>query len=79
MICVQLAEKGTQDRRLARSHLSGQGNKSCPIVNPVQKVGKGFPVILAQEDKSGVGGQIKRLFPEAIKFEVHQKIPPDTP
>jgi hypothetical protein len=52
-----------------------QGNKSDPIVNPVQKVGKGFPVVLAREDKARAGGQITRFFPEAIKFEVHQRVP----
>jgi hypothetical protein len=35
-------------------------------------------MVLAQEDKTGVGGQGKRLFPEAIKVEVHQKLPLDT-
>ena len=75
MIGIKLAEECTQDRRFPRSHLSRQGNKSCPIVNPVQQVGKGFPVVLAQEDKAWVGGQVKRLFAEAIKVEVHRRVP----
>jgi hypothetical protein len=40
-------------------------------------VRKGFLVGFAQKDKAGVWGQVKRLFPEAIKVEVHQNIPPD--
>jgi hypothetical protein len=35
-------------------------------------------MMLAQEDKPGVGGQVKRLFPEDIIVEVHQKKPLDT-
>ena len=75
MIWAKLAEEGPQDRRFPRTHLPGQYDESGPIVDSVQKVGKGFPVVLAQKDKAGVGGQVKRLFPEAIKIEVHQKLP----
>ena len=71
MICVKLAEKRTQDRCFPRSHLSRQGNESYTIVNAVQKVCKGLPVVLAQKDKAGIRGQVKRFFPEAMKVEVH--------
>jgi hypothetical protein len=35
---------------------------------------KGFLVGLAQENKAGVRGQVKRLLPEAMEVKVHQKI-----
>ena len=59
MICVQLAEEGTQDCCFPRSHLARQGDKSRPVVNPVQQVCKGFPVVLAQEDKARSGVRLK--------------------
>ena len=40
-------------------------------------MGEGFPVVFAQKNKSGIGGQAKRFFPETVKFEVHQRIPRD--
>jgi hypothetical protein len=76
-ICVKLAQECTQDRRFPRSHFSRQRNESYPVVNTVQKVCERFPVVLAQEDKAGVRGQIKGFFPEAMKVEVHQKTLPD--
>jgi hypothetical protein len=36
---------------------------------------KRFPVAPAHEEKAGVRGQAKRLFPEAMKVEVHQTLP----
>jgi hypothetical protein len=30
----------------------------------------------AHEEKAGVRGQAKRLFPEPMKVEVHQTLPP---
>jgi hypothetical protein len=36
-------------------------------------VGKSFPVILAEVDKARVRGQIKGLFLQAIKVEIHSK------
>jgi hypothetical protein len=38
-------------------------------------VGKRFPVSLAQKDKARIRSQVKRDFPKAVKFEVHQKTP----
>jgi hypothetical protein len=35
-------------------------------------------MVLAQENKPGVRGQVKRLFPQDIIVEVHQKKPLDT-
>ena len=71
VIGVQLAEEGAQDGGLARSHFADQGDEPGAVVDAVEKVGKGFLVGLAQEDKTRVGGQIKRLFPEAVKVEVY--------
>jgi hypothetical protein len=45
------------------------------MINPVQKVCKGFSVRFTQEDKPGIRGQVKRFFPETIEVEVHQRIP----
>jgi hypothetical protein len=78
LICVKLAEECPQDSCLPRSDLSCQGNESYTIVNAVQKVCKGFFVVLAQEDKTGVRSQVERFFSEAMKVKVHQKIPLDT-
>jgi len=39
---------------------------------------KGFFVVFTQEDKTRVRSQVERFFSEAMKFEVHQKIPLDT-
>jgi hypothetical protein len=78
MICIKLVEKGTQNSCLPRSHFSRQGNESTTAVDAVQKMCKGFLVVLAQKDKAGVGGQVKRLFLEAVKVEVHQSTPLNT-
>jgi hypothetical protein len=74
MIRVQLAKEGTQDRRLSRSHRSRQGNEADAIVNAVKEVCKRFPVAPAHEEKTGVRGQTKRLFPETMKVEVHHPL-----
>ena len=72
MIRIKLIEEGPQDRCFPRSHLSRQDNKSHTIVNAVEKMCEGLPVVLAQEDEAGVGSQIKRFFPKAMKLEVHK-------
>jgi hypothetical protein len=36
-------------------------------------VGKSFPVVVAEEDKARVRGQVKGLFPETIKVEIYGK------
>ena len=79
MICVKLTEESTQDRCLPGAHFSREGNESYAIVNAVQKVCKGFPMVLAQKDKPGVGSETKRLFAEAMKVEVHLELPLESP
>jgi hypothetical protein len=75
MIRVQLGKEGAQDRRLSRSHRSRQGNEPDAIVNAVQEVCKRFPMAPAHEEKAGVRGQTKRLFPETMKIEIHHMYP----
>jgi hypothetical protein len=75
MIRVEMAQEGTQNRGFARSNLSCNSDESHAILDAVQKVGKRFPVGLAEKDEARIGSQVKRVFPKAVKFEVHQKIP----
>ena len=44
-------------------------------MNAVEKMCKGFLMRFAQEDKAGVRGQVKGLFPKAMEVKVHQNIP----
>jgi hypothetical protein len=74
-VSVKLAEEGTQDRRLSRSHRSRQGNETDAIVNAVQEVCECFPMTPAHKEKAGVRGQAERLFPEAMKIEIHHMLP----
>jgi hypothetical protein len=36
-------------------------------------------MVLAEKDEPGVGGQTKRFFSEAMKVEVHLKLPLESP
>jgi hypothetical protein len=74
MICVELAEKRTQDRCFARSHFSCQTDESYMLMNAVEKMCESFLMRFAQKDEAGVGSQVKRFFPKTIEIEIHQKI-----
>src|SRR4030042_1111877 len=75
MFRIKVTEECPQNCCFARSHLSCQGNESYTMVDAIKKVCKCLFMVFAQEDKTGVWGQVKRFFPEAMKIKVHRMIP----
>jgi len=53
MLRVELAEQGAQKRGLPRPHLSGKQDEPRAVVYAVQEMGKGLPVVFAQEEQNG--------------------------
>ena len=66
-----LIQEGGQDHRLAHTHRAGESDQSCPLLNPVDEPGQGFPVTLGQVEVPGVRGQVEGLFVQAEERHIH--------
>ena len=68
---VKLTQEGSEYGRLPRTDLAGQFYEAGMVVDAVEKMCKGLPVVFAEKNEAGVGGNGKRLFLEAIKGTIH--------
>ena len=71
MVVVQLVEEGPDDSGLSGTHLPGQLDEAGPVRHAVEEMGKGLPVILAEEYELRIGGYGEWLFPEPEIVTVH--------
>ena len=69
---VKLGKERPKHGRLAGAHFAGHGNEAGMAVDTVQKVCKGFAMVLAQINELRIGGDRERFFAETEKFTVHQ-------
>jgi hypothetical protein len=75
MLRVKLGQECTQNRCLSRPHFTRETDESHMMMNTEKKMRKGFLMRLAQKDKAGVRGQVKRLFTKTMEIDIHQEIP----
>ena len=68
---VEPREEIARERRLARSHLTGDEDESAPLAPAELQVGEGLRVALGQVEVLGVRGEVEGLLREPVVGLVH--------
>src|SRR5262249_18415146 len=70
----ELAQDAVENGRLSRTDLTDQGDEAAPVLQAVLDRRHGLAVLLAEEEKRGIGGQAERLPREPEMLVIHGTI-----
>src|SRR5262249_40971123 len=67
----KLAEDRPTDRGLAGAHFAGDLNEALALADPEEDVIERFSVLVREEEKAGIRGDVERRLAKAVELVVH--------
>src|SRR5438445_2833553 len=71
---IEPAEEGSEQGRLARTHLSGQQNEPDFVLDSVRELRQGVAMPARQIEKFRIGRCTEGLLAESVEVEVHRRV-----